>query len=342
MVSTVMTYPWATAVVIALVIAGLIGGWYAKRPKTKAEDTLWLANASYITSLPSYRNQVGLYRTGLIIATLVLIGATIAAGIIAARPVERKEFSEELASRDIVLCLDVSGSMIAYAEEIVDRFLELLPSFQGERIALSIWNSTSRTVFPLTNDYEMVERELEEARYVLSFDLDSIGSFMDYEHYDRLIEFVEGTYLPDLDAASLIGDGLATCTLMFDEADEDRSRSIIFATDNDVQGVPIYELDEAADLVVDKDITLFGIHAGESTEAQIEEYRSVVTDRDGLFYEASNPNLVEGVLDRINETQASSIDATPVVTERDTSTTPFVTLLVLSGFYLGFVWWLRS
>lgn len=342
MVSRLLLYPWLLPVVIAVVIIGLMLGWWAKRPEIVRERTTWLANSEYVRHLPAYKHQLRVYNTGIVTGIGLLIAATIAAGFIAARPVEKQEFSEELSSRDIVLCLDVSGSMIGYDEEIVQRFLELLPSFHGERIALSIWNTTSRTVFPLTNDYEMIERELTEARYVLSFDLDSFGWAMDYEQYDRLIDFIQGTILPDEDDASLIGDGLATCALMFDEGDTDRSRSIIFATDNDIQGTPIYTLGEAADLLADRDITLFGIHAGESTPEQKEEYRQVVTEHGGLFYEASNTDLVTGVLDRISDSQAIAVDATPTVLISDQAKGAYGTMMVFAAFYLVLVWRLRS
>lgn len=342
MVSNLLMHPWAIPVVIILVVAGLVLGWWAKRPTIDREQTTWLANSDYVRSLPSFKNQLRVYRTGIITGVILLLCAAMATAVLASRPVERQEFSEELTSRDIVLCLDVSGSMIGYDEEIVERFMELLPSFHGERIALSIWNTTSRTVFPLTNDYDMIAEQLAEAQYVLSFDLDSYGWSMDYEQYDRLIDFIQGTILPDDDSASLIGDGLATCALMFDEADQERSRSIIFATDNDIQGEPIYTLEEAADLVAERDISLFGIHAGESTEEQKEEYREIVTSHDGLFYEASNPELVDGVLDRINDSQALKDETPPSVLESDRATNTFGVMTLFAGLYLVLVWRLRS
>lgn len=342
MVTTLLMHPWALPTVIVVVILGIVTGWWAKRPRIDRENTMWLANSDYVTELPAYKSQLRIYNTGIATALVLLLGAGIATGILASRPVERQEFSEELTSRDIVLCLDVSGSMIGYDEEIVERFLELLPSFHGERIALSIWNTTSRTVFPLTNDYEMIARELAEAKYVLSFDLDSFGWSMDYEKYDRLVDFIQGTILPDDDSASLIGDGLATCALMFDEADTERSRSIIFATDNDIQGEPIYTLEEAAGLVADRDITLFGIHAGESTQEQKDEYREIVLSHGGLFYEASNPDLVDGVLDQINDSQSVGIDAPPTVLVSDSAKGSYGTMMVLAGLYLLVAWRLRS
>src|SRR5699024_5898224 len=119
-------------------------------------------------------------------------------------------------------------------------------------------------------------------------------------------------------------------------------RSIIFATDNDIQGEPIYTLGEAADLVEERDIALFGIHAGESTQEQQDEYREIVLEHGGLFYEASNPDLVDGVLDRINDSQSTTIEASPTVLISDSARGPYGAMMGLAGFYLRLVWALRA
>ncbi|MPV50590.1 MULTISPECIES: hypothetical protein [unclassified Pseudactinotalea] len=345
MVSQVLLQPWALAAAVALVVALGVAGWWARRPRMDDAHVTWIANAEYVPGLRSFQSQLRVYRTGMVSAAVLVVATTLAAGVVASRPVEQAVRSDELATRDIVLCLDVSGSMIGYDEEIVDRFLELLPSFHGERVALSIWNSTSRTVFPLTNDYEMVREQLEEARYVLSFDLDSFGLGMDQHKYERLLDFIQGTYLESLDSASLVGDGLASCGLLFDESDTERSRSIIFATDNDVQGEPLYTLTEATDKVSDQGVKLFGLYAGETTaysEGLRDEFQRVFTAHGGSFYEASNPDLADDVVDQIAAQQAADLDATEKVITTDRATNAFGWLAVLLGGYLIVMWRLRS
>ena len=59
-----------------------------------------------------------------------------------------------------MLCLDVSGSALPYDRQVIGTYRDLVRSFEGERIGLSIFNSTSRTVFPLTDDYELVTRPI--------------------------------------------------------------------------------------------------------------------------------------------------------------------------------------
>ncbi len=49
----------------------------------------------------------------------------------------------------------------------------------------------------------------------------------------------------------MIGDGLAAAgAIDFSDADKERTKVVIFSTDNDIQGTPVATLDEAADNVV--------------------------------------------------------------------------------------------
>lgn len=337
---------WAIPVIIAVVLVALVLGWFARSARQERRRVKWVANASYLTSLPSFKARLSRYRVFLLGLAVVLIGATVVTSVLAARPVDKETRAEELASRDIVLCLDVSGSMIEYDTEIVERFLELLPSFHGERIALSIYNSTSRTVFPLTDDYTLVEEQLTEAAEALDFDVDSLdGLSYDAAALDRLLHFIAGTEGMGQDVSSLVGDGLATCAGAFDMSDEDRSRSIILATDNEVFGDPLYTLPEAAELVTERGITLHGFYAGSVTStsaAQEKEYRDAVEAGGGLFFASDDPEAVSGIIDQISAQQAEDLEADPdvIITDRPEEYYPW--LVATLGLYLLAVWRLRS
>src|SRR5690625_8024001 len=116
-------YPWAIAAVIAVVVIALLLGWWAKRRPVAREKTMWLANATYVRTLPSFKNQLRVYNTGIIAGLVLLLGASVATGVLAARPVEKQEYSEELPSRDIVLCLDGPGPIIEHDRGIAQRSL---------------------------------------------------------------------------------------------------------------------------------------------------------------------------------------------------------------------------
>ena len=101
------------------------------------------------------------------LAVVLLVIALVLAIALVARPSQVDSSDERASSRDIVLCLDVSGSTLPYDREVIDTYLELVKHFEGERIGMSIFNSTSRTVFPLTDDYELVTEQLTAASKAL-------------------------------------------------------------------------------------------------------------------------------------------------------------------------------
>src|SRR5699024_12054061 len=65
--------------------------------------------------------------------------------------------------RDVMLCLDVSGSMLGYDADLLEAYQELAHRFDGERIGMTVFNATAVSAFPLTDDYDMVQNCLSEA-----------------------------------------------------------------------------------------------------------------------------------------------------------------------------------
>ncbi|MFH5821629.1 hypothetical protein [Georgenia sp. AZ-5] len=312
-----MVTPWLVPLLLAVVALAALTGWLVRRARGPA--VTFVANSAYLRRLPGYRRRARLLRGGLALAAGALALSAVAAASLAARPVDRDVRSEVLATRDIVLCLDVSGSMIELDSEILATFAELVQEFEGERIALSVFNNTSRTVFPLTDDYALVEEELAAAATALDFDLDAW--VFDPEALQRLEAFLAGTVSLDAEASSLVGDGLATCALAFDETGTERSRSIILATDNLVLGTPIYTLEEARALATERGITVHGLYASMTDSASAAaraEMQEVVTSGGGLFYQADDPAAVDGIIADIDARQAVELAGTPeaVVTDR--------------------------
>ncbi|MFF2620903.1 vWA domain-containing protein [Oerskovia jenensis] len=345
-------WPWLLAAVVVLVLAAGASAWWlarrrrARAQKARSDDVTWVANSAYLAQVPAFAAWVRRYRTLQVAGLAGLLVALVGVGAVAARPVETDLVVDRMGTRDIVLCLDVSGSMTAYDGEILKVYSELVDNFEGERIALSIFNSTSRTVFPLTDDYTLVQEEL--AAGVAAFDKDpstlDFSSERDRKDVLEFLTYTAGT-LANESAASLIGDGLANCALQFDEETTDRSRSIILATDNYVAGEPIYTLEEAAALVTSRDITLHGIYGGsELYEGTPEEtqYREVVQDGGGLYFLAGDPQAVEGMVEDVVAQQAVELDASPEVVVTDLPTIWFLVATAGTALLVVVAWRLRE
>ncbi|WP_345216827.1 hypothetical protein [Georgenia halophila] len=335
--------PWLVPVILGVIVVAALVGWYPRRRGVRRTAVTWVANSEYVRSLKGYRRRMKMLRWGLALGASALALTAVASSALTARPVDRDIRSEQLATRDIVLCLDVSGSMIEFDTEIVEKFSTMVESFEGERIALSVWNNTSRMVFPLTDDYTLVQEQLDSAAVALDFDIDAF--IYDQEDLERLEDFLAGTVSYSTSASSLVGDGLASCALAFDHADADRSRSIILVTDNLVMGEPVYTLPEAADLAAERDIAVHGLYASASDASSEEaraEYERVITSRGGLFYEADDPAAVEGIVESIAAQQAVELDADPEVVHTDRPDRWYGWLVAGLGLFLLVVWRLRA
>ncbi|ROR72694.1 vWA domain-containing protein [Bogoriella caseilytica] len=337
-----MVTPWLWPLLILGVIAAGSLGYQLRRVAAQREVT-YVANSAYLTELPEYRRRMGLLRGGLTVAGVCLVVVVVAASVLASRPVDRDLRNEELASRDIVLCLDVSGSMIEFGSQTAEALIDIVDHFEGERIALSIWNNASRLVFPLTDDYDMVQEELAYAAEALDFDPTSF--IYDPDDYERLIHYLAGTVNYAILDGSLIGDGLANCIFEFDVADQERSRSVIFLTDNVAMGESTFALEEVYELASERDITIHGLYAAAdeyATEATRAEFERLTLEHGGLFVEALNPASVAPVVEAIEEEQTVALEGNPTVVETDQPQRWFPWLpLGLAGFLLV-VWRLRA
>ncbi len=322
--------PVVWLVVIAAVVA--LALWLrARRRARTAADAVPLAHSERLTELPAYRAALARYRATLYGAVAVLAVVLIAAIVMSSRLVSISSYQPEMRNRDIVLCLDVSGSMIDYDAALVRTFRDLVDEFDGERIGLVLFNASAVTYFPLTSDYNFVREQLEYLENDLSSPLSDF-------------EFINGTLLGN--GSSLIGDGLGSCVMRFDDIEQDRSRSVVFATDNYVAGEPILTLPEAGDFATERDVRVYGINPGDvSSKDYIEEFATemedVVRATDGGYYALADPSAIPSIVDGIEQQQATRLTGEPILVRTDQPTWPFLAGLIGTALIMFFGWRLR-
>ncbi len=285
----------ATGAVVAAVV------WYRRRHRDSAAAGIPVAHRDRLTELPAYRRALARYR--LLVAGFVLcLVALIASGaMITARPATVALVTPDLNNRDIVLCLDVSGSMVDYDAAVLEVFDRLSEEFTGERISLVVFNASAVTYFPLTADYAYISGQL--ARLAAEFD-------------DPTAPYYGGTLVGN--GSSLVGDGLASCVVRFDHADSERSRSVILVTDNFVAGEQIFTLPDAAKLAVERGVRVYGINPGDSEARDYlddlaVEFETAVVESGGAYYPLDDPAVIPAVVDRITSEQASVLPGIPQV-----------------------------
>ncbi|NEG69378.1 VWA domain-containing protein [Bifidobacterium choloepi] len=317
----ILTFQWPWAILIALVVAALVlwlasalsGRGLDRQPQVEAfhlADDLKGEHASHLMRIWRAWNRV---------AAVLLALALVVALVMAGRPSSVDKSDETTGNRDIVLCLDVSGSTLPYDNEVIETYLKLVKHFEGERIGLSIFNSTSRTVFPLTDDYDLVQQQLENASTILKGveTQDDIDALTDAQ-YQAVSDWLDGTQNKN-NATSLIGDGLVSCAAMLpgftyssgQSEGADREASIVLATDNVVSGTETYTLQQALDLTSQAGITVDGLYSGPSSsedDQTTKDMESEIESHGGVFLTQSDGTSVDALVREIDKRQVASVE----------------------------------
>jgi Ca-activated chloride channel family protein len=325
----------------ALVIAAL-AGWRALRQDHQANARRRpVANADRLTALPEYQAALRRHRRWLAVAALAALTLLVSAVAAAARPVELTTIEPEQRSRDIMLCLDTSGSMSSADAAVVQVFAELAKEFDGERIGLTVFDSSAVQVFPLTDDYGYVQEQLQLAKDAFDGNAGSAG-------------FLDGTW--NGRGSSLIGDGLASCVNGFPDAGtaeprepdagQRRSRSIVLATDNYLSGDPIFTLEQAAALAKEREVPVYALNPGDfdygpGPGQPGARLRTAAEASGGAYYRLDSPEAVAAIVRSVQETEATAMKGAPQAVVSDLPDLP-LTLALLSGLVLaGASWRLR-
>ncbi len=310
-----MVMPWLTAILAVILLIAVAIGWFQGGRMKPAESATPVAHTAQARQHHRFRERLRLFRGALVgtMALVLVVGAITA--YLSGRPREVVELENKLATRDIVLCLDVSGSVIEFDGEVLESFEGLLDGFHGERIALVIFDSAARTIFPLTDDYDMVREQLQLAQDAL--DIRGSGYTIYPSNPDAFSDFVSGTEVAYRYGSSLIGDGLASCTFAFDMDDETRSRSVILATDNELAGTPIYTLDEAAELAKDFDVTVHGLQIETQWSFSSNDMEEAIVSNGGYHYSASDVEAAQSIIDNVQSQDAQDLGVIPETVDAD-------------------------
>lgn len=298
-----LAYWWLPFLVaVILVILGVVV--FVWRPNRK-RGGVPVANSGRFTRLPGYTKAIDRANVLTLVSAIVLVALVGVTTMTGARWVYTKVETPEKYNRDIVLCLDVSGSMVDFDAQVIDRYLEMLPGFEGERMSLVLWNSSAVPVFPLTDDYRFIEEQLTKVR-------DAMRTGSDESYYNA------GTL--NNAGASLVGDGLASCVMQFSGAspseggepvDDGRSRSVILATDNVVNGSQTVSLPQAAEFARQHFVSVYALDANDMGDAYAAEYRSVIESHEGQYFSLEDEGAIDKIVDDITSDQTNKIEGAP-------------------------------
>ncbi len=317
-----LMYPFVILVIIVILIFVLV---IKNKKDDKYKNGIKVANTQYIKSIPYYKEIVKKQKFFSAIVICFAIISIIFSSILIARPVTSKVTEETKYSRDIFLCMDVSTSVNDLNENLVSTLKDTVKNLQGDRVGISIFNTSSTLIVPLTDDYDYVLDTLENLQKALK-----VNNEADYKNEDfyYLQQYIRaGTLVGNPErGSSIISDGLASCVYNFPDLNENRSRIIIFSTDNEMSGEPIITLSEAANLCKEKNITVYPIAPSSVRKTDLEGLKNVAEVTGGKVYTETTSNTTTSIVKNINE-KAKSVTKTSV--KKDKVDVPFIPFTIL-------------
>ena len=292
-----------------------------------------------------FRKRKILYKTGLTATLICCVLVVVSAFLLMAKPYTSRRMQDEKYCRDIILCIDISTSVDYLNENLLDKLKKTVDELQGERFGIVIFNTSPVLLTPLTDDYEYVKDQLDliaqclKSRNEVNLD-DAFSSGYDWIYYQAYIS--SGTLIGNEQrGSSLIGDGLAAAPIDFSDADKERTKVVIFSTDNDIQGTPVATLDEAADICVSNNVTVYGVGTKEMTPENKESMKNAVEKTGGKFYLEEESGSFGEIVSSIEKLSKNLVKVRMVDVETPELLYPFVLMLVLFAGMLGLGRWLK-
>ena len=322
-------------VIIIVIVAMAIYFIFSRVKKEKYTIGSKIANTKFLKNSSYYKKKIKQYNLIKKFIYLVFGSSILLSTILISRLAKVDTINNDQYNRDIFLCMDVSASVDELNTELVESLKDTVKKLNGERFGISIFNTSSVVLVPLTDDYDYVIGVLDEMKKSLKANNSTYtGDNGDDFFYVRNYIYSGTLEGSESRGGSLIGDGLASCVYSFSNLDEERTRIIILSTDNDLAGTPIVTLDKAAKISRSKGIKVFGIGTKIMTNDDKIAFKNAVESTHGKLYEHST-STVDNIVKDIESTSKSLLKNQTETKKVDIPQIPFVMLLIsIIGFIL--------
>jgi len=328
-----MRYSWLfilPVIAIIAIISYSLRRFYTR--KRGAKKAVTIAHSKKIRNLPEYEKARTHYRILLVLMVVSFIISLLSITLTASRPISIKPVDPEYETRDIMLCIDVSGSTNSTREELLDYLSEMVDKLQGQRIGVTIFSSKAALLSPLTNDYTALKNTLAELRS--SFYL-SGGSQISY--FTRAVGY-----------SSNIGGGIVNCVMNFDQLQvEGRSQSVIIATDN-YHNEGSVTIEKAANYAKNYNVALYGIdtHSYNNSRPNLsdasKQFKDAILLTGGSYYSLGVTGLsVSDVVDEIFRQEAAKHASERKYLKLDSPNISAIMSAISTLLFLMIVWRLK-
>ena len=300
-----------------------------------------IANTKYVKGTEYYKAKIKKYHILINIIQILSVILIIMAGLLVSRPVTIQNKSENKYNRDIILGLDISTSESEVNLELINKFKEIIPSIEGDRIGIVIYNTAPVVYCPLTDDYDYINQSLNDISEQLKIAIENNGTPpLTYEKDGEKVVMIWYAGVganSEEKGSSLVGDGLAGTIYSFPDLklDKERTRIIIFATDNDVSGTETISLEDACILCKQNNINLYAYCPttqmnSYTSEEKIASYKKAVEkNAGGKFYTGNINTMSTNIVKEIKETKTSLLKTSKKTHVTDHPEIIFISIVIL-------------
>lgn len=324
------------AIVAAVLFVRLIMA--QRKQKEPSQGRAFVAHLERLIQLPEYRRTAERYRRLLYVIAGVVGAGCLISIFLSLRPVMMNLNSTVENNRDVLLCLDVSGSMVKVDADIAKTYRSLIEKLDGQRLGMVVFNSSASTVFPLTDDREYIIENIDKIIKILERLAElpmgpaSVQS-LNNEEYELFNETIGPASAGSQRGTSLASDGLASCADAMGSNEAKRPQSIIFATDNDMQGTGIVTMPQAIKMTEKKGVRVYAVdpggdmlNAGKRNEQLASELKLAASTTGGAYYQSKTVST-DDIASKISEQEAFIHAGDKEIVRSDWSG-PWVLLLV--------------
>lgn len=279
-----------------------------------------IAGLDYVQHTKTFKRKLVAYK---ILSNVCLVLLVLSVGVcsfVIARPFSRYTVNEQKYSRDIILCMDISSSVDKLNSSIMKNLKKTVEELEGDRIGVVIFNTSPVVLCPLTDDYKYVLDILDKVEEGLNARHDYYYSYFSYnsDMYDKMNYISSGTLIGNMErGSSLIGDGLAAASYCFTSDDPDRSRVIIFSSDNALEGTPLVTTKEAAEICKKNNVIVYGVGTYDMSPIDDSDMKEAVELTGGKYYRENYSGSMKEIVNDIEQMSGSLIEGTKEVREAD-------------------------
>ena len=328
-----MYHAWLFFLPPVIIAALVIAAWVAHKVNSKNRDlkrVAVLAHTSTVKKLPAYRKAARQYRIMLIAAAVSFVISVFSFTAVIARPFSRQVYNSQNENRDIILCLDVSGSMTTYLKDILGTYSDIASKLHGQRVGITLFDAVPANLFPPSDDYDALA-EL----------IDDLSDAAKYSQYSKAV-----AHGP---ASSIIGDGVMGCINSFDKLeDKERSKTVIIATDNLAsKNAETVDIIQAAKYAKRYDIVFYGLSTNNSSSStESKNFHRAVEITGGSFYTVAgtntrNPDATSDMVRNIFDQEAAKVAGADEIITRDSPETALIIATISFTIFISLIWRLR-